>query len=404
MPHALAFADAQQRFVSAFPAPALSMRIALAHARGRVLAAPLRAAFDQPPADQSAMDGYAVRHADLGAGRPLRIQQRCYAGEVPLPLGEGCATRLFTGSLLPAAADTVIMQEQAREADGHVVFDAGVRPGLHIRRQGEEFRAGQLLIAAGTCLGPLHVGLAAAQGIDALNVFPALRVGILTSGDELVPPGRIRMRHQIYDSNAPMLAGLVEGMGGVVTQALHAPDTEQAIRQALSELRARSDLVLSVGGASVGEKDRVRPALASLGAQVLLSGVAMKPGKPVSLARLDGAPVVVLPGNPGAALAVFALLVGPLMRRLQGRAEPLPAALPLPLGFAPGVDAARERFFRVRCATGPDGRPCLERLPEQGAGAVLGLARADGLARIAAGASLAPGDSAPYHDFAHWLA
>ena len=187
----------------------------------------------------------------------------------------------------------------------------------------------------------------------------------------------------------------------MVTQALHAPDTEQAIRQALSELRARSDLVLSVGGASVGEG----PCAAGAGVarrRVLLSGVAMKPGKPVSLARLDGAPVVVLPGNPGAALAVFALLVGPLMRRLQGRAEPArPAA-------AARLRARRRRgsraLFRVRCATGPDGRPCLERLPEQGAGAVLGLARADGLARIAAGASLAPGDSAPYHDFAHWLA
>lgn len=404
MPSMIDFDDAQHRFAHTFAAPDASMRIPLAQAVGRVLAAPVAATLDQPPADQSAMDCYAVRHAEVAPAATLRIQQRCYAGDVPLALAPGCATRIFTGSLIPEGADTVIIQEHAREAEGNVAFDAPGRLGTHIRRRGEDARAGQTLIPAGVRLQPAHVGLVAAQGIQAVDVFPVPRVGILTTGDELVPPGQHREPQQIYNSNAPMLAALVSGMGATVAHVEHAGDNRRAIEHALRELRSRCDLIISVGGASVGEKDLVRPTLTSLGASFEIAGVNMRPGKPVALGQLDGMPVVLLPGNPGAALTTFTLLVSPLIRCLQGRAERLPATPSLPVDLDAAPDDARDRFLRVRCDATAQGLPLLATLSHQGSGAMHALVQASGFVRLAAGRPITPGSAVPYYDLAHWLA
>ncbi|KVL42710.1 molybdopterin biosynthesis protein MoeA [Burkholderia territorii] len=398
------FDTAQRQFAGAFAPPHAALSMPVAQAAGHVLAAPLIAVLDQPPADQSAMDGYAIRHADLEYGEPLRVAQHCYAGDVPSPLAPRTAARIFTGSLIPPGADTVVMQEHAREVGGLVAFDASPRSGSHIRRRGEEVRAGDLLMPAGVRLGAMHVGVAAAQGCARIDVRPPLRIGILTTGDELVPCGEPRAPQQIYNSNAPMLAALVSGTGACVAAAEHAADTPGAVGAALRELAARCDLVVCVGGASVGDKDLLRPALTALGASFEVSGVRMKPGKPVALARLDERPVVLLPGNPGAAMIAFALFVAPLIRRLQGRDECLPAVPSLPIDIDVEPDAQRERFVRVRRTIDANGAPVLDTLRQQGAGMLQSLVHASGLARLPAGRRIARGDAVPYYDFAHWLA
>ncbi|WP_342612139.1 gephyrin-like molybdotransferase Glp [Burkholderia ambifaria] len=398
------FDTAQRHFAGAFALPPAAVSIPVAQAAGHVLATPLAAVLDQPPADQSAMDGYAVRHADLAHGEPLRVAQRCYAGDAPSPLAPRTAARIFTGSLIPAGADTVVMQEHARAQDGWVTFDAPQRAGSHIRRQGEEVRAGDLLMPAGVRLGAMHVGVAAAQGCAHIDVRPPLRVGILTTGDELVPCGQPRASQQIYNSNAPMLAALVAGTGAIVAASEHAADTAAAVDQALRTLAAHCDVVVCVGGASVGDKDLLRPALTALGAAFVVSGVRMKPGKPVALARLDDRPVVLLPGNPGAAMTAFALFVAPLIRRLQGRDDCVPTVPSLPIDIDVEPDAQRERFVRVRRTIDAHGAPVLDTLRQQGAGTLQSLVQASGLARLPAGRRIARGDAVPYYDFAHWLA
>ncbi|MEN2473724.1 molybdopterin molybdotransferase MoeA [Burkholderia sp. GS2Y] len=404
MKHLIDFDTAQQHFAGAFAPLDAVVSVPVADAAGHVLATPLSAVLDQPPADQSAMDGYAVRYADLAHGEPLHVAQRCYAGDLPAPLAARTAARIFTGSVIPPGADTVVMQEHAREKDGWVAFDAPQRSGSHIRRRGEEVRAGDLLVPAGVRMGAMHVGVAAAQGFAHVDMRPALRVGILTTGDELVACGQPRAPQQIYNSNAPMLAALVSGTGASVAMRLHAADTASAVDRALRDLHACCDLVICVGGASVGDKDLLRPALAALGASFVVAGVRMKPGKPVALARLDARPVVLLPGNPGAAMTAFALFVAPLIRCLQGREArvPIVPSLPIDIDFEP--DAQRERFVRVRCAVGPGGAPVLDTLRQQGAGTLQSLVLASGLARLPAGRRIARGDAVPYYEFAHWLA
>ncbi|WP_082751495.1 molybdopterin molybdotransferase MoeA [Burkholderia sp. MSMB1459WGS] len=404
MKHLFDFDAAQQQFAGAFAPLEAAASVPVAQAAGHVLAAPLTAVLDQPPADQSAMDGYAVRYADLAHGEPLRVAQRCYAGDMPAPLAPRTAARIFTGSLIPPGADTVVMQEHAHERDGGVTFDAPQRSGSHIRRRGEEVRASDRLVPAGVRMGAMHVGVAAAQGLARIDVRAALRVGILTTGDELVACGQSCAPQQIYNSNAPMLAALVASTGANVAMCMHSADTAAAVDRALRDLHAHCDLVICVGGASVGDKDLLRPALAALGASFIVAGVRMKPGKPVALARLDTRPVVLLPGNPGAAMTTFALFVAPLIRRLQGRDACLPIVPSLPIGTGFEPDAQRERFVRVRRTVGADGAPVLDTLRQQGAGTLQSLVLASGLARLPAGRTVARGDAVPYYEFAHWLA
>ena len=397
----LAFEDAQRYLADYAPPLAGIETTPLDEAAGRVLARTLTAALDMPPADNSAMDGYALRCADVAPGAALPVQQRCYAGEAPEALLPGQAIRLFTGSLLPDGADAVVMQEDAAEADGKVAISRPPLPGQHIRRRGEDVAAGAVLLEAGCVLGPGHIALLASQGMAEVPVFPRLKVGILTSGDELVAPGEARAPQQIYNSNGAMLAALAAGMGARVAARRHARDVEDELRQAFAELARECDLVLSVGGVSVGERDLVKPVLAGLGAELDLWKVRMKPGKPVALARLGATPVVCLPGNPVSAYVVFALLVTPLMRRMQGRGECFPPVGQLPLASgAQRKDCGREDFLRVRLEDGarlqPHGR--------QAAGIISALPASSGLARLPADRQLADGDRVAYYDWRHWLA
>ena len=378
--------------------------IALTEAAGRVLATDLQATVDIPPADNSAMDGYALRVADWQAGARLPIQQRCYAGDVPEPLKPGHAIRLFTGSLIPDGADTVVMQEDTVEADNHVEISREPAPGQHIRRRGEDTMAGAPLLAAGAMLQAAHVALLASQGLATVPVVGQLRVGILTTGDELVPPGSPRAPEQIYNSNGPMLAALARGLGAVPVHVLHARDTEEDLLAAFNTLLTDCDLVLSVGGVSVGERDLVKPALATLGGELSLWKVRMKPGKPVALAQINGKPVVSLPGNPVSAYAVFAMLVSPLVRRMQGREEIFPPVSLLPLRTENPRKDGREEFLRVQRRVATEGTAELVPYGHQGSGVISSMPWATGLARLPADVLVNDGDRVPYYDLRHWLA
>ncbi|WAI85396.1 MULTISPECIES: gephyrin-like molybdotransferase Glp [Achromobacter] len=378
--------------------------IELNEVAGRVLATDLQATVDIPPADNSAMDGYALRVDDWRAGARLPIQQRCYAGDVPEPLKPGHAIRLFTGSLIPDGADTVVMQEDAVEADNQVEITRAPAPGQHIRRRGEDTMAGAPLLAAGAMLQAAHVALLASQGLATVPVMGRLRVGILTTGDELVPPGTPRAPEQIYNSNGPMLAALTRGLGAIPVHVLHARDTEEELLAAFKTLLADCDLVLSVGGVSVGERDLVKPALASLGGELSLWKVRMKPGKPVALAQIGGKPVVSLPGNPVSAYAVFAMLVSPLVRRMQGREDIFPPVNLLPLRTEHPRQDGREEFLRVQRRMAKDGTAELVPYGQQGSGVISSMPWATGLARLPADVLVNDGDRVPYYDMRHWLA
>ncbi|CAB3799567.1 molybdopterin molybdotransferase MoeA [Pararobbsia alpina] len=399
----LTFDDAQQRLVHDAPSPTRTELISIYGAAGRVLAEPIHAVLDLPAADNSAMDGYAIRHADFQAGQALPVQEHCFAGETPAPLAQGRATRLFTGSMIPEGADTVVMQEHAREIDGGVEIDAVHCAGQHIRRRGEDIREGQLLLPAGTFVQPAQIGLIAAQGIEQVRVFAKLEVGILTSGDELVEAGNVRAPQQVFNSNAPMLSALVEGMNARVSRVLLSRDNEFELRCAFSQLLTQCDLVISVGGASVGEKDFIKPVLESIGGSLAFCRVLMKPGKPVFASYVAGKPVICLPGNPGAAFSVFALLVSPLIRHMQGRANVFPPVSRIPLRGVTRGGGDRDEFLRVQCRPADDGQAELVPFAEQGAGSVSSMACASGLARIPTGSQFCAGTSAAYYDFRHWL-
>lgn len=400
----LDFDQAQTLLANAAAPLARREHVGLDEAPGRVLAADLDATVDIPPADNSAMDGYALRLADWEPGARLPIQQRCYAGDTPQPLKPGHAIRLFTGSLIPEGADVVVMQEDAQEADEQVEITRQPRPGQHIRRRGEDTLAGAPLLPAGTQLQAGHVALLASQGLASVPVYGRLRVGILTTGDELVAPGGARAAAQIYNSNGPMLAALVRGMAAEPALVLHARDTEDDLRRAFQALLAECDLVLSVGGVSVGERDLVKPALAALGGELSLWKVRMKPGKPVALAMIGDKPVVSLPGNPVSAYAVFAMLVTPLMRRMQGRAELFPPVSRLPLRTEHPRQDSREEFLRVQRRAADDGNAELVPYGHQGSGVISSLPWSTGLARLPADVRVQDRDRVPYYDLRHWLA
>jgi molybdopterin molybdotransferase len=385
----LDFDEAQQRLACAAAPLTGTESVDLEAAAGRILAGPVVATLDLPPADNSAMDGYAIRHADHRPGRRFPIQQRCFAGQNPEPLEPGNAIRLFTGSLLPRGADTVVMQEDCIEADNAVEIKQLPAQGSHVRKQGEDVAADQQILAGGTRLGAAEIALLASQGLARATVFPVLKIGILSTGDELVAPGAPRQAQQIYNSNGPMLAALASAMGAHVVHTLHALDTEASLDQAFGRLLADCDLVITVGGVSVGEKDLIKPTLEKLGG---------------TLANVQGKPVVCLPGNPGSAFAVFTLLVTPLIRTMQGRRDPMAPILYGRLGAGRFHNETRDEFLRVQCVPRADGGITLMPYRHQGSGGISALPWATGLARVPKKTVAGEGSLVAYYDTARWLA
>ncbi|MCW2291817.1 molybdopterin molybdotransferase [Pseudomonas sp. BIGb0408] len=358
----------------------------LADADGRVLAQPMIAGLDLPPWPNSAMDGYALRLADW-QGEALPISQRILAGTAPEALQPGTCARIFTGAPVPLGADTVEMQENVSVADdGRVHFDQALKLAQNIRPQGQENRKGETLLTAGTRLGPVELGLAASIGLAQLPVRRKPRVAVLSTGDELVEPGQLLGAGQIYNSNRYLLVAWLQRLGCEVIDAGILVDDLERTREALGALQD-VDLILSTGGVSVGEADFLGIALREAG-ELALWKLAIKPGKPLTVGKFRGRPVIGLPGNPASTLVTFGLLARPYLLRRLGVQKVEPLGFAVPAGFVWPKPGKRREFLRARLENG-------RAVPyaNQSSGVLRSAAWAEGLAQVLEGTTLQEGDS-----------
>ncbi|MGD2133030.1 MAG: molybdopterin molybdotransferase MoeA [Maricaulaceae bacterium] len=360
-------------------APLSAETVALAEADGRVLAADVIATRTQPLTATSAMDGYAVRSQDL-TDRPARLT---LAGEsaaghpADQPIEAGQAIRISTGASIPAGADQVVIQENASRDRHSVLLDAAPEPGAHVRPAGIDYAEGDVLLSVGARMSPFAIALAASVGALKLKVARAPRVAIISTGDELVEPGEPLSNAAIVNSNAPGLVRLIAEAGGAPDYLGIARDNEASVRDAFARAEG-ADLIITIGGASVGDHDHVRNVFSSLGGSLVFEKIAVKPGKPTWFGRLDGAHVLGLPGNPVSAFVVSRLLLITALARLQGDARAGASPLrPAILGGALPANGPREAYL---CgAFEDDGR--VRAFSKQDSAALSGLARADVLIR-----------------------
>ncbi|WP_248740216.1 gephyrin-like molybdotransferase Glp [Pseudomonas sp. MWU12-2029] len=361
----------------------------LAQLEGRVLARDLVSTLDLPPWPNSAMDGYALNLADW-TSEPMPVSQKIFAGQSPVPLEPGTCARIFTGAPVPPGADCVEMQENAvTEADGRVRFIESMVFGQNIRPQGQETTVGELVLSAGTRLGPIELGLAASLGCAGLEVIRKPRVAVLSTGDELVEPGAALGPGQIYNSNRVVLCSWLQRLGCEVLDAGILPDDLSATRARLGELE-EADLILSTGGVSVGEADFLGVALREEG-ELTLWKLAIKPGKPLTVGHFRGVPVIGLPGNPASTLVTFALLTKPYLLRRQGVQDVEPLKFPVPAGFVWPQAGNRREFLRGRLE---QGQATIYR--NQSSGVLRSAAWADGLVEVQEGRTLIQGEMVPF--------
>jgi molybdopterin molybdotransferase len=379
-------------------------QVATLDANGRVLGTDQVSLLDVPAADNTQMDGYAVRAADCAGGQArLRVAQRIPAGTVGTPLQPGTAARIFTGALIPDGADAVVMQEQCEPDGDHVIVRHTPPAGEWIRRAGEDVRSGAVILAAGTRLRGQEHGLAASVGLAALPVRRRLRVAVFFTGDELAMPGEALAPGAIYNSNRFTLRGLLEDLGCDITDYGIVPDTLQATRDTLRAAARGHDLIVTSGGVSVGEEDHIKPAVEAEG-RLNMWQIAVKPGKPLAFGEVrregesdGGAHFIGLPGNPVSSFITFLLFVRPFLLRLQGvngLVEPRSIAMRADFDW-PKPDR-RNEFLRVRMNDGGG----LDLFPNQGSGVLTSTVWADGLVDNPPGQAIARGDLVRFIPFA----
>ncbi|HEY6025201.1 MAG TPA: gephyrin-like molybdotransferase Glp [Pseudolabrys sp.] len=354
--------------------------------RHRVVAADVKAPVDLPPFDNSAVDGYAVRHADLApnADTKLAIAGKLTAGaRADLALDRGQAIRIFTGAAMPKGADTVFMQEDVTVEDNHVIVPKGLKRGANRRLAGEDVPSGAVVLPAGTVLEAQHVALAAALGITGIEVRRRLSVAIFSTGDEVVEPGAVRAGAAIYDANRYLLVELLERLGAAVTDLGILADDPEKLTGALREAASGHDLIVTSGGVSTGEADYVRSAVERAG-NLVFWRVAIKPGRPVALGVIRGtsghsAAFVGLPGNPVAVFVTFVRVVKVLLRRLSGARPDRLVPLPVRAAFAYKKKKDRREYVRVALKRAADGEIEAVKHPQDGAGILTSLTETDGL-------------------------
>jgi molybdopterin molybdotransferase len=362
--------------------------VPLVESPGRVLARPVVADRHQPPFDASAMDGWAIRRADYAPGKGFAVAGESAAGKAfAREVQAGEAVRIFTGAPVPAGADLVVIQEEAVRDGATVRFEAGPDPKSNIRAAGGDFRSGERLLDDGVVIDPWRLCLVASAGWARVPVVRRPRVAILATGDELVPPGGTPRPDQIFESGSFSLAALIGAWGGEVSRLTATADDAAAIAATVEPVDA--DLIVTIGGASVGDHDLVKPALRTLGLDLAVETVAVRPGKPTWFGRLeDGRRVLGLPGNPASAMVCAELFLRPLLAALSGgdpevRLVPARLSAPLPPG------GPREHWMRAALSTDPEGRTIATAFPDQDSSLVGVFARADALLRRRAGAPAA---------------
>lgn len=380
-------------------------------ADGRVLAQDLVSALHVPPQDNSSMDGYALRCADVPApGVVLPVTQRIPAGHHGQPLQPGEVARIFTGAPVPAGADTIVMQEDCEPVgEGSVRVNVVPQNGQWIRRAGEDVTRGAVVLARGQRLSPAALGLAAGIGMARLTVTRRPRVALFSTGDELVMPGELPPEQMppgaIYNSNRYFLRALLQRLGCEVTDCGIVPDQRAATLDALRKAAQNHDLVLTSGGVSVGEEDHIKPSVQQLG-ELDLWQISMKPGKPFAYGKLyrsgpqDACHFAGLPGNPVSSYVTFMLLVRPFLLRLQGATHVAPVRMALPAHFEVKRGDKRREFLRVRrnAAGG------LDLYPNQSSGVLTSTVWGDGLVDNPAGGTIDHGDIVQFLVFAELMA
>ncbi len=392
---------------------AQAQRVSTFDALGRVLAADVRALVDVPPADNTAMDGYAMRCADVpAAGTMLPVSQRTPAGVVGEPLVPGTVARIFTGAQVPPGADAVVKQEQCTAVDGGAVrIDTVPQHGQSIRRRGEDVRTGSIVLPAGTRLRPQALGLAASVGAATLAVARRPRIALFSTGDELVMPGELAPEQMkpgaIYDSNRYTLRALIQALGCECTDLGTVPDRLDATREALRRAAQDHDLIVTSGGVSVGEEDHIKPAVEAEG-HLDLWQMSIKPGKPLAFGVVHrGAPslaqrpayFVGLPGNPVSSFVTFFLVVRPVLLHLQGVIDWQPRPVPMRADFDwPRPDKRRE-FLRVR----RNDAGGLDLFPSQGSGVLTSAVWGDGVVDNPSSQAIRVGDRVDYLPFSELL-
>ena len=354
--------------------------VELRAAAGRILASDVVASMNLPPHTNSAVDGYAVAHADLLPDREtqLPITGRAAAGH-PLDrcARRGEAIRIFTGAPMPDGTDTVMMQEDCIIEDGRVRLKPGIKKGANRRHAGEDIAEGETAVSAGRLLRAPDLGLAAALGLCELCVFRPLRVALLSTGDEVCNPGAPLPSGAIYDANRFMLGALFAGLGCTVTDFGIYPDREAALVDALAGAAAGHDLIVTSGGVSTGEEDYVKSAVERLGT-LHFWRLAIKPGRPVALGQVHGVPLVGLPGNPVAAIVTFIVLARPLIANLAGAMPRVPRLFPVRAGFSYRKKPGRREYLRASLERDGD-TIAATKYPKDGAGILSSIVRSDGL-------------------------
>ena len=364
--------------------------IDVSQARGRVVARDILSPVDLPPFDNSAVDGYAVRYADLSADAESRckVGERVQAGSRATgTLRPGEAIQIFTGAPMPEGADTVFMQEDVRLEGDRVLLPAGLKLGANRRKQGEDVKRGDVVIPGGTRLGAQHIALAAAVGLTRIGVRRRIRVALFSTGDEIVEAGQPLRAAAIYDANRPLLAEMARTLGAEVTDLGILTDNEDGLARALAAAAADHDIVVTSGGVSTGEADFVKSAVERIG-KLVFWRVAIKPGRPVALAVLKGATTgkdavfAGLPGNPVAAFVTFAQIVRPMILRLAGAEAEETVAFPVRSTFSYRKKEGRREYVRVSLRRANDGVLEATKHGQDGAGVITSLTETDGLLEL----------------------
>ncbi len=408
----LSVREALDFMLAAAHAPAAIDTVPTLEANGRVLAVAQASAIAVPAADNTQMDGYAVRSADCAGGQAtLTVSQRIPAGQVGQFLAPGTAARIFTGACIPEGADAVVMQELCESAPPNLVtIKHAPKPGEWIRRAGEDILAGSVILTAGTRLRSQELGLAASVGLASLPVYRKLRVAVFFTGDELVMPGEApggQLAHgAIYNSNRFLLRALLENLGCTLSDFGIVPDTLEATRATLREAAREHDLIITSGGVSVGEEDHIKPAVEAEG-RLNMWQIAVKPGKPLAFGEVErreggegSAFFLGLPGNPVSSFITFLLFVRPFILRLQGVSAPLaPRSYAMRADFDWPRPDRRNEFLRVRINDAGG----LELFPNQGSGVLTSTVWGDGLVDNPSWQEIAAGDIVRFIPFSELL-
>lgn len=380
-------------------------QVELKQALGRVLAEAQTSPVFVPPADNSAMDGYAVNSKDFTVGENTRlpVSQRIPAGTMGKPLAAGTVARIFTGAPVPEDADAIVMQEHTDKDGDYVIVKSIPEAGDHVRRRGEDISSGDEVLTAGLKLRPQELGLAASVGIAQLPVYRKLKIAIFSTGDELVTPGQPLKDGQIYNSNLYTITGMVQALNCDIVDLGTVPDDMESTKKVLKEAEASADIIVTSGGVSVGEEDYVKAAIEELGSLDMWR-VAMKPGKPLAFGRIGNTPFIGLPGNPVSVFVTFCLFARPYILKCQGMENVLPNKLPVVADFDWLKPGPRREFLRAHVEMDSAGNAKASIYPHQGSGVLSSAVWSNGLVEISNERPIKSGDMVDFIPFSEIFA